>query len=156
MSQIITKACLDQGYKLTKMLIKTIKGVIGYDMHFYKLCLQFHIQPPYNAKNPPSVFFYLLKSLPFLKSSHSQLLVRVTTHRQFLNKFTWCYKITKTNIKTIYIKKWQKQQKKSTLYLKLTLRKYSPQFPFSRSLRVTSDDRRIGISPERPIHFECN
>ncbi len=29
-------------------------------------------------------------------------------------------------------------------------------FPFSRSLRVTSDDRRIGISPERPIHFECN
>ncbi len=21
---------------------------------------------------------------------------------------------------------------------------------------VTSDDRRIGISPERPIHFECN
>ncbi len=30
------------------------------------------------------------------------------------------------------------------------------EFPFSRSLRVTSDDRRIGISPERPIHFECN
>ncbi len=58
-SQIITKACLDQGYKLIQMLIKTIKGVIGCGMHFYKLRLQFRIQPPYNAKNPPSVFFFI-------------------------------------------------------------------------------------------------
>ncbi len=47
---------------LTKIKNKTIKGVIGCDMHFYKLfehkcMLAVCTQPPYNDKNPPSVFF---------------------------------------------------------------------------------------------------
>ncbi len=46
-----------------------------------------------------------------------------------------------------------KRRIKKEQVTKITVNK---QFPFSRSLRVTSDDRRIGISPERPIHFECN
>ncbi len=36
-------------------------------------------QPPYNDKNPPSVFF--LNHNPFLRSSYSQILVSVTSHR---------------------------------------------------------------------------
>ncbi len=39
-------------------------------------------QPPYNDKDPPSVFFLIsLNHFPFLISSHSQMLVCVTSHR---------------------------------------------------------------------------
>ncbi len=53
-------------------------------MHFYKLferkcVLALCTHPPYNDKNPPSVFFYLLKSLPLSEIEPS---VRVTSHRR--------------------------------------------------------------------------
>ncbi len=38
-------------------------------------------QPPYNDKDPPSVFFISLNHFPFLISSHSQMPVCVTSHR---------------------------------------------------------------------------
>ncbi len=56
-------------------------------MHFYnwfelKCVLAVCTQPPYNDKDPPSVFFFiLLNHFPFLISSHSQMPVCVMSHR---------------------------------------------------------------------------
>ncbi len=44
------------------------------------MCVCTH--PPYNDKNPPSVFFFIpINNIPFLKSSLSQVLGCVTSHR---------------------------------------------------------------------------
>ncbi len=44
-------------------------------------CVKVCTQPPYNDKNPSSVFFITKNHKPFVRSSHSQIIGRVTSHR---------------------------------------------------------------------------
>ncbi len=62
------------------------KGVIRYKTHCYilfehKCVSSVCTQPPYKDKNPPSgIFLVSTNNKPLFKSSHSQLLVCVTSH----------------------------------------------------------------------------